>query len=260
MKIERLNRWCVQVRRYEDPSPGRKRVAPDTRYDATLILSGREPGERGRVTEAMIGQISLAGQIALAGLVEPGTYLFQRETVRHQLWPMADPSVAEGVCHVIDLRRTYYYAPNQILAVHVLFARDARGGTHTRITVGSALAGGQERDRPAQPFRRTLAPTGEPLQPASRWCLFYPELSASLYGGSSSPDVCTLWRHLKDDPTDALAWDALADAMEEEGLYEPGRERRAARLIREGLLAGCNPVDRNQRHPALLWPGQVVKP
>ncbi|TXH55564.1 MAG: hypothetical protein E6Q97_08565 [Desulfurellales bacterium] len=258
MKIKPLTFQWVCVQRHEDVLPTGPRPFPDLRYDVTLIIRLYEHsrprwGVRTHVQDAL----------AFA-LANPGVTLEPASVPRHDtldpLWPMWANKDPEGCCVVAPCNTTYHFSPNRILAAHVFFARDAAERLHVRITMGGAQAAGIERDRPAQPYRRTLSPAGASFTHAERWRVFYPELSATLHGGSDSPHVHTLWLHLKDDPTDALAWDAFADAMEEEGIYTPTRERHAAQLIRDGLLRGCKPVPPVHRHPGLLWPGQAVKP
>lgn len=256
MRIERPSRWYTMVVRHEDLPAATPRSIPDARHDATLILP-RDERDEDRLLDAIASHVGCAGQMALMAFANPQSPpLFQRETVSPQVWPIVANKGEEGRCLVVDPNHTYHYDPHQILAVYVYFAHDAGGRMHARITIHPTPAAGVEHDRPAQPYRHGLGAMGAP----GRWRLFYPELNASLHGGSDSPHVHTLWLNLKDDPTDPVAWDAFADAMEEEGIYTPTRERQAARLIREGLLLGCDPVGPGQRHPGLLWPGQNVNP
>ena len=261
MRIEQPIPRCTLVVRHEDfPSPIHTPNWPDTRFDVTLILP-RESMDDDRFLDAIVSYVCCAGQMAfLATRAPTASPVFQPRDVRPQVWPIHANKGSEGRCLVVDPGCIYHYSPDQILAVQVLFAHDADWRMHARITVGQTLATGVERDRPAQPSRHGLASGGSIVPDPDRWRLLYPELSASLHGGSDSPHVHTLWLNLKDDPTDPVAWDAFADAMEEEGIYTPTRERQAARLIREGLLLGCTPVGPGQRHPGLLWPGQAVKP
>jgi len=261
MRIEQPIPRCTLVVRHEDfPPPIHTPNWPDTRFDVTLILP-RESMDDDRFLDAIVSYVCCAGQMAFLAMRAPtAPPVFQPEVVRPRVWRIHAGKGSEGRCLVVDPGLIYHYSPDQILAVRVAFAHDAAGRMHARIDVDRTLAAGVERDRPQQPHSCEWFPGAHSLSPGERWRFLYPELRAAMHGGSDSPHVHTLWLNLKDDPTDPVAWDAFADAMEEEGIYTPTRERQAARLIREGLLLGCTPVGPGQRHPGLLWPGQAVKP
>lgn len=257
MKIEHPTPWYTLVVRHEDPSSRYRRRRPDTRYDTTLIIPRDSMDDDRWFLDVITSYVCCAGQMAFIAIQPTTPPVFQSQAVRPQVWRIHADKGSEGCCLVVDPGHIYHYSPRQILAVQVLFAHDGSGRMHTRITVVQTPTAGVERDRPRQPHRHGLLPGGLTPSAPDRWCLFYPELSATLHDGSICPHVRTLWRHLKDDPTDAVAWDALADAMEEEGLYPTTRERQAARLIREGLMGGRE-AKPGRRHPCLLWPGQDV--
>lgn len=81
---------------------------------------------------------------------------------------------------------------------------------------------------------------GEPYSPSlahdpTLWRVLYPELVPTARGHAFQNRE--LLYAVLDEPTDPLHWDALGDAVEEQGL-DPSRERFASRLLRDMILPG----------------------
>ncbi|TXH55565.1 MAG: hypothetical protein E6Q97_08570 [Desulfurellales bacterium] len=82
--------------------------------------------------------------------------------------------------------------------------------------------------------------SGDPYSPSlahdpTLWRVLYPELVPAARGHDFQNRE--LMYAALDEPTDPLHWDALGDAVEEQGL-DPSRERFASRLLRDMILPG----------------------
>lgn len=82
--------------------------------------------------------------------------------------------------------------------------------------------------------------SGDPYSPSlahdpTLWRVLYPELVPTARGHTFQHRE--LLYAVIDEPGDPLHWDALGDAVEEQGL-DPSRERLAARLLRDMILPG----------------------